>query len=372
MVKNALASLYLFLVLSNHIIANQNSEDSTGEKSGGFFGVPFVMYSPETEWGFGGAGMLYFYPQKIVKPYSRLSSLLASATYTTKKQISSEINYDIYLSDEHYRFYGRVSYAKYPYSFFGTGNNTSDLNEEKYTPTFFTIESTFLKQLIHKSNSSLNAGFRYDFRTDRIIESEYDKMISSGVVSGCNGGIISGIGLTVNWDSRDNAFISSSGEYIDLKVNFYRGFLLSDFNFNSYIADLRKFYSIKVFETTHVLAVNFVSRFTYGDIPFYMLSTFGGDKLMRGYFEGRFRDKNMISLQTDYRLPLFWRFGLVAFGGIGQVQPDIKKFKLQDMKFSYGLGIRFIVIPEEKIGGRIDVGFSSYGSQFYLSFSEAF
>jgi len=366
--------LYLFFIstFTQIVQANQNAPDSLSNKTGGFFGVPFIMYSPETEWGFGGAGMFYFYTQNNINNNSRLSSLLASFTYTTKNQISMEINYDVYLKNQYYRLYGRASYAKFPYVFYGIGNITSDLYEENYTPAFLTIENSFLKK-IHQSNSgSLNAGVRYDFRTDRIVEIENDKMLASKSVSGYNGGIISGIGLTINWDSRDNALVSSTGEYLDIKINFYRNFLLSDFNFNTYVFDLRKFFSMNVFDTTHVFAINLFSRFTDGNVPFYMLSTFGGDKLLRGFFEGRFRDKNMISLQTDYRLPLFWRFGLVAFGGIGQVKPEINKFNLSDMKFSYGIGIRFLIIPEDKIGGRIDFGMSEFGSQFYLSFSEAF
>lgn len=372
MVKSFLTVFFPILFITQQISSQDTNDSVEDNNSGGFFGAPFLFYSPETKWGFGGAGLFYFYPHRYVEENTRLSNLLSSVTYTTKKQISSELVYDIYLSNNDYRFYGRLSYSKFPFSFFGIGNQTREKDEENYSPSFFVVETTFLKNLIKTKEGGLNTGLRFDYRTDRITEKEPDKLLSSRLLTGSNGGVVSGFGLSVNWDSRDNTFASTKGEYIDLKVNFYKNFLLSDYNFNSYVLDGRKFYSIHFLDTVHVIALNFVTRLSKGNVPFYMLSTFGGDKIMRGFYEGRFRDKNMTALQAEYRFPVIWRFGLVVFGNTGQVSSDISHFSISGMKFGYGIGIRFLVIPKERIGGRIDVGFSKYGSQFYLSFSEAF
>jgi hypothetical protein len=76
--------------------------------------------------------------------------------------------------------------------------------------------------------------------------------------------------------------------------------------------------------------------------------------------------------QGEYMFHLIWRIGLAAFGGFGEVAPEISSFALNQLKTAYGIGFRFYVIPEEKILARLNFGFSEGASQMYLSFSEAF
>lgn len=51
-----------------------------------------------------------------------------------------------------------------------------------------------------------------------------------------------------------------------------------------------------------------------GDPPFQELPRIGGDKLMRGYYEGRWRDYCATALQSELRIPLVWRLGVTLFG----------------------------------------------------------
>ena len=93
---------------------------------------------------------------------------------------------------------------------------------------------------------------------------------------------------------------------------------------------------------------------------------------MRGIFQGRFRDKISFYFQGEYRLHVFWRIGLAAFGGLGEVSSKVSGFSINNLKAAYGLGLRFSIIPEERILARVDLGFSEGESQLYLSFNEAF
>jgi outer membrane protein assembly factor BamA len=58
-------------------------------------------------------------------------------------------------------------------------------------------------------------------------------------------GVISGAGININWDTRDNTFSSRSGEYIDFTSTFYGKHFLSDYNFERYTFDIRKFFNIR-------------------------------------------------------------------------------------------------------------------------------
>ena len=60
-------------------------------------------------------------------------------------------------------------------------------------------------------------------------------------------------------------------------------------------------------------------RFTYGNTPWGLLSTFGGSSSMRGYFEGRFRDKSVITACAELRQHVLGRSGVAIWGGAGTV-----------------------------------------------------
>jgi hypothetical protein len=46
---------------------------------------------------------------------------------------------------------------------------------------------------------------------------------------------------------------------------------------------------------------------------------------------GQYIDRDMIATQLEYRLELPWRFGIVAFGGLGEVAPSVSKFRYQSL-----------------------------------------
>jgi outer membrane translocation and assembly module TamA len=93
---------------------------------------------------------------------------------------------------------------------------------------------------------------------------------------------------------------------------------------------------------------------------------------MRGYYEGRFRDKSMITVQGEYRVPLWSRFSLATFAGAGQVAEGPDAFALRDFKYSFGGGVRFALSRQEGINVRCDVGLGEETSGVYLTIGEAF
>lgn len=68
---------------------------------------------------------------------------------------------------------------------------------------------------------------------------------------------------------------------------------------------------------------------TGGQPPFYGNCTYGTNSELRGYQAGRYLDRYMFATQAEYRLVLPWRYGLVAFGGLGEVAPGVDSSKRQ-------------------------------------------
>lgn len=94
---------------------------------------------------------------------------------------------------------------------------------------------------------------------------------------------------------------------------------------------------------------------------------------MRGHYEGRYRDIDMLVTQAEYRVvPVWWRFGLVGFVGFGDVSDRLVHFRLDDTKYSVGWGIRYVLNRDEGITIRLDVGYCDDQSGVYLNILEAF
>lgn len=144
----------------------------------------------------------------------------------------------------------------------------------------------------------------------------------------------------------------------------------SDFDYSKFVFDFRRFFRLPI---NHIIAVQTYFMFETGSPPFYDLALLGGDRLMRGYLMGRYRDKTYYVIQSEYRIPkLFWRFGLVLFGGIGDVAPRLSKMEISTVKPTYGFGIRFRFDELQKLDLRADIGFGKGTSGIYFSVNQAF
>ena len=146
----------------------------------------------------------------------------------------------------------------------------------------------------------------------------------------------------------------------------------SDFNFNSFFTDFRLYRPIK---KNNVLAIQAFGQFTSGSPPFNQLSLMGGDKLMRGYYTGRYRDNHLAALQVEYRmLPFSFakRWGMNLFASTGKVFPSLSDITKKSLVWTAGIGPRFLLFPKKDVYGRFDIAFTNEGSGIYFFIGEAF
>ncbi len=162
------------------------------------------------------------------------------------------------------------------------------------------------------------------------------------------------------------------GVYSEWGFLAYDAFTGSDFDFVSYISDNR-FY--KPIQANKVLAFQIYGQLTTGTPPFNMLALMGGETLMRGYYLGRYRDKNQVAGQVEYRvLPFSFskRLGASLFMATGQVFGDDFSFDWKHFLPVGGAGLRFLIFPTKDIYTRLDMAFTSEGQGFYFFIGEAF
>ncbi len=324
---------------------------------------PVIFYSTETRLA-GGGGV-----QLVKRGYTErhASSIGLIAYYTQNKQYSIGANTVMFFERGTYKAGGEIAYYYFPEKFYGIGNNTAKENEEKYITRSFRFRPIFHLMFL---SSNLFIGFNYDYAHFDVLEKEPGKILDSRTITGSEGGLASGIGIDITWDTRDNNLYPTTGSYHQFITGFYGPSLGSDFNFNIYLADLRHYLSL--FDD-HVLAFRGVAGINSGNPPFQMIYfTSSVGAFLRGYTQSRFMDKTVLTFEAEYRMPLVWRFGLVGFAGIGQVAPKISQMSVKEIKPSVGFGIRFALIPDQKVNVRIDMGVGKDDGSFNINLMEAF
>lgn len=325
---------------------------------------PFLYYTPETNLAFGLAGS-YLFREADSLPENRPSVISPLFIYTLNKQFKAQISSDIYLQKGNYVLKTEIKLEKFPDKYFGIGNNTREANREDYTSQNFGISLSLLREF----GRNLKAGLRYSFATWTIKEWGSLGPSAGESIPGNRGGIVAGPTFLLNLDNRDNIFYPGRGEFFEMGYTFFDHTVGSDFNFHLFQLNLRKY--IPLF-SSHVIALQSLLQLEWGNVPFYCLSQLGGQNLMRGYYQGRFRDKDLIALQAEYRLPIVWKIGGVAFASIGQVADRLEHFAAGQFRYTMGAGLRYLFDKKEKIQIRADVGFGRDSTGFYLSIFEAF
>ena len=351
-------------ILQGSLLARQartTENDTIRTPQSGIYPLPFAFYTPETGIA-GGAAVLYLYRDSSSP---RASSLTADIIYTQKKQFIAEIAGDQYLEEGRYRLMTDLLFQKYPNKFFGIGNNTPESSEETYTP-----QTVLLKAVLYRNISlHVNIGPTVRYETVSVQETAPGGVLAAGVLPGSRGGNSTGLGIVANWDSRDNTFAAQSGSFYQLTTLFYRSAFGSDYSYDDIQIDMRNFFRVL---SDHVIAVQGFGEFVDGSAPFQSYPKFGGQNLLRGYFDGRYRDKNAVSLQAEYRVPVWWRFGIVGFAGVAQVSDQISRLAMDRFWFAGGIGLRFAWNPEERINLRLDYGAGRNSSGMYITMTEAF
>ncbi len=353
----------VLLILTVSVHAAPVPSDSVSFKRFKWGVYPLAYYTPETRIAVGGSAT-FLYKKNPEEP--RPSSLIPYFVYTQNKQFIGQLELDLYFSRGDYHLYSMFEYKYYPDKFYGIGNNTPESNEEAYTSKIPLWTVSFLRRI----HAGLNAGLQFDFTYHDITEVKDGGLLAQKTVPGSEGGIISGLSLVATWDTRDNTFSSRVGNYFYFSAGYFGKLFGCNFDFVRFVLDLRHF--MPVF-SKHTLAFQGYLISTLGDVPLQSMGQLGGSSLMRGFYKGRYRDKNMALLQMEYRVPVYWRFGAAVFAGIGDVFSDYGHMGCGNLKYSVGGGIRFALDPRERLTIRADIGFASGGDiGFYFKAMEAF
>jgi len=335
--------------------------------------LPAIGFAPETGLEFGVVSLYSFYTDKQ-DIETRNSSITGIATFTTKKQSNFKLLTDIWSPQNKFQYLSEIRYKDFPFNFYGVGNKTLQANEDKVTQKLFKLSGEVEKLFSGRFYAGISTSFEnysYSDKESGGIFSSIDPFIFDR-----DGGKVLYIGINQVLDNRNTNTYTTKGSYLKLNYS-YAPDLFGGENFTGglFKADFRNFRS---FDAKTVLAIQIIYQSLKGSkTPFYLLPQLGNDQMMRGYYTGRYRDKNLLAAQAELRYRFIPKLGAVAFLGAGNVYNN-RGFNLLDFKPSRGAGLRYFFDVDRGLSIRLDYGIGEKRANekrqkgFYVSLAEAF
>lgn len=342
-------------------------EDSNKPKKGKRFDFSVIggpHYSSDTKFGIGlvAAGIyrsdtthtdsVYMTPESNVAIY---------ADATTSMFFKLGIRGTHIFKDDLARMRYDVNFASIASKFWGIGyeNNINNDNESRYKYLCSDTRFDYIVRVAENLYIGPTVAFNYvnghDFRKPWLLEGENRRTFNLGV------------GFTAEYDTRDYLTAATRGWYIRLDQRFNPRLLFNKYSFSLTEVNVSGFWPAW---RGAIIAAQVHGRITYGNTPWGLLSTLGGSNNMRGYFEGRYRDKSEIDACLELRQHVWRRNGIVLWVGAGTVFPRFSAFRWSHVLPNYGIGYRWEF--KKRMNVRLDLGFGRHQTGFIFSINEAF
>ena len=322
--------------------------------------APVPAYSPQIGWNLtlGGAYFLDSGEKNTDVPPSLIGGFAMAAENGSYAYGAGTY---LHLLDDKFRVRAGAAYVDIRYRFYGIGNSIDFLDVDilQEGPAYFLSGSWNIWKKLY-----VGLGYRRGTVDTRV------RFVSSppaffDPVLGLDLGAIS---IPIEIDSRDHEQFPRNGWQVSGKTVLYRESVGSDFEAETYKVSVNHYAPMR---ETDVLATRVVVRSASEDVPFFLLSTIGGDTDLRGYPGGRYRDRHMYALQTEYRWQFSNRWIFTGFVGVGEVADQFSEMGRNFLPAG-GVGARFVLSQKHKVGLSLDVATGKDGTEIYFGVGEAF
>jgi hypothetical protein len=339
-------------------IAPDIREDESRLKiqKGNFVVVPIPISNPTLDAGLV-AGAANFYGQTEEQRKAQPASVTAvAAMYTSNDSRAAAIVQQNYWRNDRWRFTGVLGAADLRLSLIAP-------DEESGTESVdWRIDGMFLLTRLSRRIS----GDWYGGAFVRVVNAAQG-LEFGGESGGFNTDDVrsAGIGFTAEYDSRDLPINTYSGRQLRVDALFNDEAIGSNDTYQSYDASFKSFHEVL---GSAVLAWEVRACQREGTVPLWDSCRIK----LRGFSATDYLGKVSYSAQAELRWRLSRRWGLVAFGGAGEVARSFSGFRDRASIPSYGAGVRFSVLPAKRINIRLDYAKSRDSDAIHFSVGEAF
>ncbi len=177
-----------------------------------------------------------------------------------------------------------------------------------------------------------------------------------------------GAGISLVYDNRDNLTNPHRGIYLNINQMFRPRFMGNDYAFST---TAFRFDAYQRLGKGTVLAEDIGANLNFGNPSWGMMAELGGTHSMRGYYEGRYRDKHSLEATVELRQHVWKRNGIVVWVGAGTIFPKFSALRSKQILPNAGVGYRWEF--KKNVNVRLDYGFGKSGqSGFLFNINEAF
>lgn len=299
---------------------------------------------------------------------SRADSLLPPSNVSLFGDVSSVGFYMLGIRGNHlmpqarYRLDYTLYFYSFPSKFWGIGYDMGNDDANRVDMDRWQARATVTFLIRVADNLYVGPAVAYDYV--KASDIERPELLAGQPLEDSN----MGLGLSAVYDSRDVLTNPHRGCYAGLSQYFRPRFLGNDRTFST--TSLRLSGYGRLWQGA-VLAADVRGDFNFGSPSWAMMAMLGGSNSMRGYYEGRYRDKHKIEAQIELRQHVWRRNGVTVWAGAGEVFPDFGRLSADRLLPNFGVGYRWEF--KKDVNVRLDYGFGRAGqSGFMFNINEAF
>ncbi|HEX8349296.1 MAG TPA: BamA/TamA family outer membrane protein [Hymenobacter sp.] len=301
------------------------------------------------------------------EPGANMSTFLAGLAYTQNRQAILTATSSIWKANNHVNWVGDWRIMHYPQNTYGLGIHTSTDQATAMNYEYLRFYQSVLRRFLPNFYGGLGYQLDYHWNINSSTSTAQEVTSISGYSLGVNGhSISSGIAMTLLYDSRANAINPAGGLYVNVVLRPNLTLLGSDSNFQSLLLDARKY--VRITDSGNVLAFWSYDALTlHGNPPFLDLPSTGWDtysSLGRGFIQGRYRGRNFLYGEAEYRFGLTRNrlLGGVVFTNTQTVSEPVTH-NFDKVVPAAGLGLRLSMNKVSRTNFSVDYGFGADGSR---------
>jgi hypothetical protein len=366
--------------------------------------LPNISSNPSNGFllGIGGTFGWYMGP----KESTRVSAAPFTVAVTSKKQLITFIKSNIYTKEDKYFLQGDWRFYIYSQPTYGLGTNApdtvglpggfhwdgegGDLDSAAFPMKFNQVK---IHEIISRKivrNFYAGVGYHFDYfysindeklrldTTPQLLTPHYYYSDQYGFDP--TGYMLSGLSANLVYDSRDNQANPYKGIYANINYRYNFTFLGSDEDASELWLEFRTYVGLSKKKARNLIGFWVFGDFNLtGHLPYMTLPNLGGDQRARsgrGYTNGRFRGKDLVYGEVEWRFPI-WPcsniIGGVLFANASTTNNPDRGVKLfQYIQPAVGFGFRIMVNKYFRTNINLDLAIGSKSSGFYFSGQETF
>jgi hypothetical protein len=259
--------------------------------------------------------------------------------------------------DDHWRYRGGIARIDMNLDFYGTtGGLGTGQRSVAYSLDGFASSQQVMRRIgSGGSNDWIAARWVYlDFDSAFALGSERGTLANYSLQSRS-----SGLGLSLEHDSRDNIFTASRGWTGALDTLFYDPDWGSSTRFQSYRAHVLAYMPLG---HSWVLGGRIDGRTANGNVPFYQLPYVD----LRGVPAARYQDEHTALVEAELRWNVTPRWAVVGFAGAGRAWGSQKTFGDSATIVNKGFGFRYLVARALGLYTGLDFAWGPEDFAFYI------